>query len=216
MGFCSRGELPIYFTAPWRNVNAANEVTSWDLAGQATFSIQFTIASTVTSPSLVGVEEFDYARNLLPDGTPFLQPTAQHEFGFPVVVGRNDINTLPIDFPISRMWIKGSTAGQVTQLEVFQDGNKPMEASLEQLLEGYSDYGYQFGQPNYVNQTWATANALKSAYTQPAYFDAAFISDPDQRWGKALSVEKSLILRIYSAIAQQITVVMETLPGAFQ
>ncbi len=213
--FPALGELPIDFTPPWRNVNQANELTSWDLVGQSTFSIQFNISSTVTSPSLIGIEEFDYARNLLPDGKPFLQPTAQHEFGFPVVAGRNDINTLPIDFPISRMWIKGSTAAQISQIEVFQDGNKPAEMTLEQMKEMYEASGFQFGRANYINATIATSNTLKGQYATPSYFDAAFISDVDQRWGKALYVEKSMILRIYSAIAQQVTVVMETLPGGF-
>lgn len=213
--FPDLGELPIYFTAPWRNVNQANEVGSWDLFGQATFSIQFSISGTVTSPGLVGIEEFDYARNLLPDGKPFLQPTAHHAFGFPVVIGRNDINTLPIDYPISRMWIYGSTPGQLSQIELFQDGNKPMEATLEQMKESYQDYGFQFGRVNYENANWASSAALQGAIEQPVYFDAAFISDPDQRWGKALSVDKSMILRLYSAVAQQVTVVMETLPGAF-
>jgi hypothetical protein len=213
--FPRRGELPIYFTPPWRNVNQANEITSWDLVGQSTFAVQFTIAGTVSLPSLVGIEEFDYARNLMPDGKPFLQPTAQHSFGFPIVAGRNDINTLPIDFPISRMWIQGSTPGEISQVELFQDGNKPLEATIDQLRQDYEGQGFQFGQANYINAGWSGTNALRSQYAQPRYYDAAFIADPDQRWGKALSVEKSMILRVYSDVAQQLTVTMETLPGAF-
>jgi len=213
--FPSRGELPIYFTPPWRNVNQANEITSWDLVGQSTFSVQFAISPNVSLPSLIGIQEFDYARNLMPDGKPFLQPTAQHSFGFPLVAGRNDINTLPIDFPISRMWIQGATPGNISQVELFQDGNKPLEATIAQLKQAYEDEGFQFGRANYINANWATNNTLRSQYAQPRYFDAAFIADDDQRWGKALSVEKSMILRIYSDIAQQVTVTMETLPGGF-
>jgi hypothetical protein len=185
------------------------------MVGQSTFAIQFGISPTVTNPGLSGIEEFDYARNVMPDGKPFLQPTAQHTFGFPVVAGRNDINTLPIDFPISRMWIQGSTPAQISQIELFQDGNKPFEVTIEQLREAYVDQGFQFGQENFINSGWATTNALRSRYEQPNYYDAAFISDPDQRWGKALSVEKQMILRIYSSVAQQVNVTMETLPGAF-
>ncbi len=213
--FPSLGELPIYFTAPWRNVNQANELTSWDMIGQSTFSLQFSISSTVTTPGLVGVQEFDYARNLMADGNPFLQPTAQHTFGFPVVAGRNDINTLPFNFPISRMWVRGSTPGNISQLEVFQDGNKPLEANLAQLLQSYQDYGFQFGRGNFINTNYATSNALKAAYEPLSYYDAAFISDPDQRYGKALSCEKSMILRVYSNIAQQVNVTIESLPGSF-
>ena len=213
------GELPVFFTPPWRNVNQQNEVTSWDLFGQSTFQIQLGISPNVTSPSLVGIQEFDYMRNVRPDAkgnpVPFLQPTAQHQFSWPIVAGRNDINTLPFDFPISRMWLLGSNPGNISQVEVFQDGNKVAEYTLEQLKQAYTEYGFNFGQPNYVNQNWATDDTLKAAYEQPVYFDAAFIADPDQRWWKALKCSNQMILRVYSDVAQTLTIVQETLPGSF-
>lgn len=220
--FPSLGQLTCYFTAPWRNVNQQNEVTSWDLFGQSTFQIQATISATVVNPSLTAEQEFDYLRNVRPnpaDGgkttVPFLQPEAQHSFTWPIVSGRNDINTLPFAFPITRMWLLGSTPGNISQTEVFQDGNKPFEALLAQGLQMYEDYGFQFGQPNYINQTRPTSNTLLAAYTAPVYFDTAFISDPDQRWWKALKCQNSMILRVFSNIAQALTIVQETLPGSF-
>lgn len=217
-GYTRRGELPVYFTPPWRNVNQQNEVTSWDLFGQSTFQMQIGIASTVTNPSLVAINEFDYMRNVRPEGknqVPFLQPTAQHQFTWPIVAGRNDINTLPFNFPISRMWLQGSTPGAISQVEVLQDGNKVFEATLEQILQTYGDYGFSFGKPDYINSNWASSAALQSAYNEPAYFDCAFIADPDQRWWKALKSVNSLILRVYSDSAQALTIVQETLPGAY-
>lgn len=214
-----RGELPIFFTEPWRNLNEPPWVTSWDLFGQSTFQIQMGIASTVSNPGLVGCQEFDYQRNLRPDGKggliPFLQPMAHHSFTFPIVAGRNDINTLPFNFPISRMWLQGSTPGSITQVEVDQDGNKPFEATQEQILESYRQYGITFGDPTYLNQNYSTVGALKSAYQQPIYFDSAFVADFDTRWWEALKCQSSMILRVYSSVAQTLTVVMETLPGSF-
>lgn len=219
--FPSLGQLTCYFTAPWRNVNQQNEITSWDLYGQSTFQIQATISATVGQPSLTAEQEFDFLRNVRPDKAnpgktiPFLQPEAQHSFTWPIVSGRNDINTLPFAFPISRMWLLGSSPGNITQTEVFQDGNKPFEALLTAGLQMYEDYGFQFGQPNYINQTRPTNNTLLGAYTLPVYFDTAFISDPDQRWWKALKCQNSMILRVFSNIAQSLTIVQETLPGSF-
>lgn len=219
------GELAIFFTPPWRNVNQQNEVTSWDLYGQATFQIQIGVNTGLISPGLVGIQEFDYKRNVRPgdasqgeDPTktyPFLQPTAQHSFTWPIVGGRNDINTLPFAFPISRMWLNGSTPGNISQVEVYQDSNKPFEATLQQLLQAYEEYGFQFGQSNYLNTNYSTSNSLKGQYEAPSYFDAAFISDPDQRWWKALKCVNSMILRVYSNIAQTLTIVQETMPGSF-
>lgn len=215
------GELPIFFTPPWRNVNQQNELQSWDLYGQSTFQLQIGISSTVSLPSLIGVAEFDYMRNVRPgpkgEAVPFLQPTAQHSFTWPIVAGRNDINTLPFSYPISRMWFQGSTAGQISQVEIYQDGNKVMEATLAQLQQAYEEYGFWFGKHNYVFDGLAAGtSAIVGQYNPEIAYDAAFISDPDQRPWKALNCANSMVVRIYSAIAQNLTIVQETMPGSFQ
>jgi hypothetical protein len=202
------GEFPIYYTEPWRSENQHNELTSWDLFGQNTWQIQVGISAGVTSPSLVGSYEFDYMRNTRPgvaqDGktrinVPFLQPVAQHQFQYPVPLGRFDLTTLPIDFPIARLWFYGTDAlgvrlgkGCITQLEIYQDGNKILEASQAQFDQIIAEYGFNWN-----------------------VYDAAFIADIDQRLFKALSVANNLIVRVYSAVAMNLNVVMETLPGQY-
>lgn len=216
--FPALGELPLDYTEPPFNVNQINELTSWDMFGQSTFSLQATIATTRTLPGLAGVMEYDNSRNARPTPqglVPFLQPIAHHEFTFNVIAGLNLINTIPFDFPIRRLWLKGSTAGQITQLEVLQDGNKAFEATYAQMRQMYEDYGFYFGKPNYINQNYSTSNALKAAYNPINAFDFAYISDPDQRISKALTCESSLVLRVTSAIAQSLTVVVESLPGQY-
>lgn len=213
------GELPVYFTAPWRNVNQQNEVTSWDLFGQSTFQAQLGISPNLSLPSLSAVMEFDYMRNTRPDGRgnpiPFLQPTAQHQFTWPIVAGRNDINTLPFMFPISRIWLSGSVPRAISQVEISHDGNKVAEYTVEQLHQVYGQYGFTFGRPDCVNLAYAASPALQAAYEAPSYFDAAFISDPDQRWWKALKATDQLIVRVVSDVSQTLTLVQETLPGSF-
>jgi len=210
------GELPLYYTDPADNINQLNEVTSWDLFGQSTFSLQGTIPGTVSLPSLIGAQEFDNSRNLRPTSKgliPFLQPIAQHEYTFNVVAGVNLINTIPFDYPIRRIWIKGSTPLSITQLEVDQDSNKVMEATYSEMRKMYEDYGFQFGKPNWFNTT--TTPAFLAAYQTPTYFDFAYISDPDRRLQKSLTCENSLVLRITSSVAQSVTIVMEYLPGQY-
>lgn len=214
------GELPIYFTPPWRNVNQQNEMQSWDLFGQSTFQLQFSVSTLVSSPAFVGIQEFDYMRNVRPgpkgEQIPFLQPTAQHSFTWPIVGGRNDINTLPFSYPISRMWFQGSTAGSIYQVEIYQDGNKIFEGTLEQLYEAYTEYGFWFGAPTYLVNNRSTVTNLQAQFALPRSYDAAFISDVDQRPWKALTCANALIVRIYSTVAQNLTIVQETLPGSFQ
>jgi hypothetical protein len=117
------------------------------------------------------------------------------------------------------MWFRGGTPGNITQVEVYQDNNKAFEATLAQLIETYGEYGFQFGQPNFYNQTVANTagvpRTLLGYFNPPATFDAAFIADPDQRWWKALKCVNSLNVRVFSNVAQTLTVVMETMPGSY-
>ena len=214
------GELPLYYTNPTANVNQHNEVTSWDTFGQSTFALKLGIATNVDTPGLQGVSEFDYLRNVRGGSNgaqvPFLQPVAKHEYSFNINSGVNKINTIPFDYPIKRMYFLGGTPGNLTQLEVYQDGNKVFEATTDQMQEMYFDYGFQFGQSNYLVDNFSkTTLTLLGQFNPPSFFDMAFISDTDQRLFKALTCENSLVLRVYSAIAQQLTVVVETLPGGY-
>ena len=202
------GEFPIFFTEPWRNIIHHNELTSWDLFGQNTWQFQISISPAISNPSLVGSYEFDYMRNVRPaivggktQMVPFLQPIAQHQFTYPVPSGRFDLTTLPIDFPISRMWCYETDIntgvrlgkGSIYQLELYQDGNKILETTLAQNDQIISEYGFNTN-----------------------IYDAAFVADPDQRLNKALKVLNNMILRVYSTAPANLTVVMETLPGAYQ
>jgi hypothetical protein len=215
------GELPILFTEPFGpNVNEPPDVTSWDLFGQSSFQLQIGL-KTVTTPGITGIMEFDYMRNLRPTSQgpqPFLQPVAHHSFSQPIVTGRNDINTLPYNFPIRRLWLRGSTADNISQVEVYQDGNKVFEATKGQLRDAYRPYGFKFSQLDLIGFQNATgpADLAIDADLQPlAFFDVAFLSDPDSRYWKALKVGQNLILRVTSDSAQTLTTVMETFPGSF-
>lgn len=195
----SAGVLPIFFTAPWRNVLAANDSLSWDLAGQATFSVQIGIDASAVNPTLTGLMEFDYLRNTRDDGSgnqvPFLQPVSQHQFLINGAAGRNDINYLPFDYPITRYWISSGAGNNISLVEVYQDGNKIVEGTPAQLNESLGEYGILCGGAN--------------------PFETAAVFDTDQRWWKALKAANSLNLRVTLAAADTIAVVAEYLPGAF-
>jgi len=195
------GVLPIYFTEPWRNELAANDSTSWDLAGQATFSVQIGIDATATNPTLTGEMEFDYLRNVRTsdDGksqVPFLQPVSMHQFQVNGAAGRNDINYLPFDYPITRYWISSGLGNSISLIEVYQDGNKIVEGTAAQLNEMYAQYGILVGGAN--------------------PFESASVFDVDGRWWKALKAANSLNLRVTLSVADTINIVAEYLPGAYQ
>lgn len=216
------GQLSLYYTEPFFNVNRENEMLSWDMYGQSTFTHKLNIAPSLVAPGLTGISEFDFLRNVKPTANggqvPFLQPVSKHSYGFNVVSGINRINTLPFDYPIRRLWIQGSTPGNITGLIVYQDANKVFEVyTASQMQVMYEDYGFQFGRGSYFNATYGNtaANVLKGVYNPVTYYDMAYISDPDQRIFKALSCDNSLVLQVTSAVQQAINVTMEVLPGAY-
>ena len=200
------GELTIYYVAPSRRWTSQPDVTIFDLWGQSVLQLQMPITANITSPGLVGVYEFDAdvtLRNVAVSGTtrtPVLQPIAQHAQSFAVPAGTSlfSITTIPFlinpttPLPILRLWIQEQTPGNITQIEIDQDGNKIVQLNTAQIKQLYQDYGFN------VN-----------------IFGAQFIADLDQRIFKALRCQQNLVIYVASAVSQQITIIRETLPGAY-
>lgn len=236
------GELPFYFTEPWRNVNRFNDTTSWDLIGQSTWQIKGGITRNITSPGVSGWYEFDFLRNQRTQTAgaggaidingnkvaagknymaPFCQPVRQHSYSIPVVSGMYNINWLPFDVPIDRIWLVETGPGSIFQLEIYEDGNKILEVTDEQGFEIYGPYGFTLGQGTVlqtqvgavVNGTYEPSQEVLQNFVT---YDAAFISDPDQRLFKALQISKSFNIRTYSTTQTNVKVVIESLPGAFK
>lgn len=183
------GEFPVFFTEPWRKIVDHDQATAWDLAGQSTYQILLGIRSGITSPQLNGTYEFDYLRNARrgPDGKPilFLRPIKHHTFTYNVPAGVYNVTSLPVDYPIQRMWLTETGAGSIYQIELYQDGNKVLEGTNVQVNEMLNQYGF--------NST---------------VFDFSCVFDPDQRLGKALKVQ-NLVLRVYSTAPTALNVLME-------
>ena len=195
--FLDVGEYPVFFTEPWRKIVNHDQATSWDLQGQSTYQILFGIATGITSPTLTGVYEFDFLRNTSRDEkgqqVPFLRPIKQHMFSQQVPGGVTNVTTIPIDNPIQRLWFVETGPGSITQLELYQDGNKVWEGTVPQLNQVMNQYGF--------NTT---------------IYDAAYLTDMDQRLGKALLCLNSLTLRVYSAAATALNIIAEIHMQAFE
>jgi hypothetical protein len=198
------GDFPSFFTEPWRNINFHNAVTSWDLNGQTSYSIQFQVSQAVGSPQLIGAVEYDNQRNAVPQANgsakAFLQPVAYHQFSLNIPSGRSAVTILPIDNPIARIWFycintttwARITPNNLTQLEVNQDNNFVLQTTISELQSLLSQYGFDTG-----------------------IYDAAFVADIDQRLTNALSCAKSLTIWPTATAACTLVMVMETLPGKF-
>lgn len=212
------GELPWNFTEPRRNLLQANDTTSWDMVKKPQFDSLFSISSLISLPALTSSMEFDTLRNAFVSGKQnvlFDNPIWQKEQNVNVSAGTFDVTTLTFNGALQRLYLLGATPGNITRLEVYQDNNKRMEATAADIAKHYFQYGLQLGQPNYINQTYATSNALKAAYNPPIYFDTAYCPDVDSRLSDKLYA-RSLVVRVFSNIAQSVRFVIESAPGQFK
>jgi hypothetical protein len=200
------GQLDINYVKPSTRITNTPDVNIWDLWGQSVLQIQMPITANITSPGLVGVYEFDSdvtLRLTTVSGntvTPILQPIAQHAQSFPIPggVSLNSITTIPFlinpatPLPILRLYLQEQIPGNITKIELDQDGNKILQLTQAQIQQMYSDYGFN-----------------------TSIFGGLYIADIDRRISKALRVNQSMTLWISSAVSQQVTVIRETLPGAY-
>ena len=200
------GELDIQYVKPSARFTSQPDITIWDLWGQSVLQLQMPITAGITSPGLVGVYEFDADVTLRLTASvggkamPVLQPVAQHAQTFPIAAGVSlqSITTIPFlinpstPLPILRLYLQEQTPGNITKIELDQDGNKILQLTEEQIKQMYSAYGFDTGA-----------------------FGAMFVADIDRRVSRALRVNQSMTLWVSSAVSQQITVIRETLPGAY-
>jgi len=172
MGF---GTLQLLFTEPWMNLLRDNETTSWDLFGQDSASITLTLASNVVSPGITGQISFDANRNTraatqamvsagmqIQDATgkivpvklgqrvPFLNPVGRRTYSQPLNVGQNDIITFPRNYPVRRMFFRGSSPGNLYRLKIQADGVTIFEGTAQQLYEAFNKYNFQVGNVFYA------------------------------------------------------------------
>lgn len=186
----ANNEFPVFFTEPWRKIVDHDQATAWDLIGQSTYQILQGISPLITSPDLQGTYEFDYLRNArmvtgFKDPQLFLRPIKQHTFTYNVPAGLFNVTSLPVDFPIQRMWLDEGSKGSITHVELYQDGNKVLEGTFDQVDEMLAQYGFN-----------------------PAVYDFNCVFDPDERLGKALKVN-NLVFRVYSASPGPLNITME-------
>ena len=216
----SVGQMPFFFTEPWRNFTKWPDITSWDMVGQNTFSLKIAINPGYQNVSVVGTYEFDYNRNTiygvidqatyqsaLAQGkapAPMLHIIAHHAFTPTLNAGQNILTgaQIPITAPILRMHLLGSTKGDLTQSILLQDSNtvesgfigaQNAGAQLDQLLEVLIERGFD-----------------------TSIFDYSYVADKGQRIQDVLKFASSMKWSLYSTIAQGLTVLQETLHAVYE
>ena len=184
------GELPFWYSEPWRASVIGEESTSWDMFGQTKFTLEFKFKTTAVSPSLVVEGSYDFGRNIS-DGKPFLAIVKQLSQTYNAPSGKYDVTTLPIRFPIQRILCQAST-GTIDDVEVYRDNEKVHEGTDDQNARFLADYGMD-----------------GTAFTYPIAFDY------EQQISSPLIVDKDLNVRVNSSASNTLTVITEHRANGF-
>lgn len=216
----SLGQLPIFYTEPWRNFNRWPDITSWDMAGQSTFAHKMVINPGYQQVNVVGTYEYDFVRNTVQGPidqqtfqaalaagkapAPVLHLIARHNFTPTLNAGVNILTgqQIPFNWPILRMHCIGSTPGDLTQSILVTDN-----LTAESGFIGAGSSGAQLDQ-------------LKEALIERGFvttiYDYSYVADKGNRISDCLKISSSLKWSLYSAIAQGLTVLQERIQTRYE
>lgn len=184
------GEVPHFFSEPWRASVLGEESTSWDLTGQTKMTIEYKFKSTVTAPALVVLASYDFSHNVS-NNARFDAIVKQLKQTYNAPAGKYDVTTLPVRFPIQRILLNVST-GTVLDTEVYRDSEKVHEGTALQNQSWLADY---------------KIDATKFSY--PIVFDY------EQQISSPLIVDKDLNVRVNSSATNTLGIITEFRANAF-
>lgn len=133
------GYLPVYFSEPWRADVMDEEVTSWDLAGQRTFTIQIAATAPASGLTLKGYRIYDYKRNVVGD-RPFYEIIKWVKQTFNAATGENDYDQIPKTNPIQRIHCFAASAA-ITRARVRSDSVEIFDQTFAQNATTLAAYG---------------------------------------------------------------------------
>jgi hypothetical protein len=216
----SYGQLPIYFTEPWRNLTDGRS-TSWDMAGQTIFNTKFLLNQGYVGVAITGVLVYDYIRNTvageidqvtyqayLASGTfpaPMLK-IIKRQLLTPTLNGGQTIiqpQLIPTGWPILRMHFFPANSGSINQILMKADTQLIQQGQIGETQNGLV--------PDQLFELLTERNFNTSL----AGNDYSYIADYDQRTQNKLKVT-NLQLTLQSAGGQQgLTILLESLESTY-
>lgn len=184
------GELPLEFADPSRADKIDEQVTAWNLFGETSFELEFEILEDLGGkvPDVVFTRVVDGFYSAV-NGVAVKQCTKITTLGKNCVAGDNDVDNLPTRDALQRISFYGV---QPVELNVDLDSSRIIEGKMDLLERIYAAHGH----------TALASKTLRFDFTE--------------RIEDYLVVKKSLNLRIRTAAAGAMDMVVESLsPGFF-
>lgn len=175
----STGQFTLYFTTPRRRGLLGDELTSWDLFDESSFTVEIKFASSgITAPALFGTQTWDTRRNgEIRDGKFVRYPAFVERMEYTsrqASTVYTSTTELPLGVPIGLLAIVPATAGTVNRVEVTLDNQSVFEGDTlatygnQNPYQSYDDYGLvtdRSGTQNFVPVAFDVDDKLESAIT---------------------------------------------------
>lgn len=160
------GELPIFFSEPWRRSVMGEESVSWDMGGINSFQIEVSLKSPGGTIGLSGTSIIDFIRNRNQEGELGNFIVHQNVIAFNPPAGQSDFDTLPIRHPIQRLLLDSNA--QINSVDVTVDGSNVYEVTKTENTRELTKNGFdpsQFAFPVVFDHTQQITDSLEVGRT---------------------------------------------------
>lgn len=192
------GDIPLYFTEPWRKTVPGEESVGLDLSGQSSAVLEVVFKS-VTSPAITITDVYDNGHSVITSADGKTQVISyavikKLKTSFTATSGINDITIIPITLPIQRLHLIAGT-GTITNLEIVADGVKVYDQSKAENDAILADFGLD-----------------GTAFGAGAY---SFAADYEQQITSPLVPAQNLVVRPTCSAANSMTIIGEYRANGF-
>jgi len=195
------GQFTIFFTEPRRRGLLGDELTSWDLFDEKSFTIEIRLNGGLITPTLAMQATWDNKRNgEIQNGVFVKYPAAVlREIIFSQNISTNFTvtNILPVGIPVHNIFMIPTTPGTIQRLELDIDNDRKFEGDTldtygpNDPYAAYDDYGLTVGRTN-----------------AQIYYPISF--DADNKLESAVIQNSNHNLRIFSSAAQAVDILVES------
>lgn len=134
------GEIPIFFSEPWRASVMSEEATSWDMFGQLTFTAKIGISGSATAPAITGVASYDFLRNVDQNGNPALNIVKWVRNTFNLSSGLQTLTAFEKGFLYQRMTLTTSAGQEISAVLVQHRSNVIRNVTRTEIANTLAKY----------------------------------------------------------------------------
>lgn len=134
------GQIPIFFSEPWRASVMSEEATAWDLFGQVSFTAKIGISGAAVAPTLTGNYAYDFLRNVDQAGKPALNIVKWIRDSFNLSLGTQTLTQFQKGFLYQRQTFTTTAGNEISAFLVQLNSNVVRNVSRTEIANILAAY----------------------------------------------------------------------------